>query len=136
MKKFGMFIVSAVAAAFVTVMALNVTSVEAEEAPGVIIMVHTMADAVREMKYTEFYGYSDTVVYEDNMVSIAFGFEKCSEQEWMEVWEGFTPDMLEFANQEMIDSYGITIDDMHDIVTEGYFTTSASYRPYYTLVMV
>lgn len=135
MKKIGMFIVSAVAAAFATVMMLNVTSVEAEEA-GATITVYTMADAVREMKYTEFYGYNDTVVYEDDEVSIAFRFEKCSEQEWMEVWEGFTPEMLELANQEMIDSYGITIDDMHDIVTEGYFTTSASYRPYYTLVMV
>lgn len=136
MKRFGLFILSAVAAACATLWTLEATSVEAEEAPGAIIMVHTMADAVREMKYTEFYGYSDTVVYEDDEVSIAFRFEKCSEQEWMEVWEGFTPEMLELANQEMIDSYGITIDDMHDIVTEGYFTTSASYRPYYTLVMV
>lgn len=135
MKKFGMFIVSAVAAACATVMMLDVTSVEAEA--GATITVRTMADAVREMKLTEMYGYNDTVVYEDNEVSIAFRFEKVTEQEWREAWEGFTPEMLSLAEQELIVAYGIGIDDFHDIVvTEGWFTTSASYRPCNALVMV
>lgn len=135
MKKIGMFILTAVLAAISTVAAFNVMDVEAEEA-GATITVYTMADAVREMKITEIYGYNDTVVYEDNEVSIAFRFEKATEQEWEEAWEGFTPEMFSLAEQELIVAYGITIDDMHDIVTEGWFTTSASYRPCNVLVMV
>ena len=135
MKKFEIYILTAVMAAIMTLATLEATSVEAEA--GLTITVGTMADAVRELKMTQSYGRNDTVVvYEDTEVSIAFRFEQVTEQEWSEAWEGFTPEELALADQELRLAYGINIDEFHDIVTEGWFTTSASYRPYYTLVMV
>lgn len=135
MKRFGLFILSAVAAAFATLWTLEATSVGAEA--GVTVTVATMADAVKELKMVQAFEYDDTVVvYEDAKVSIKFQFEKCSEQEWREAWEGFTPEMLEMADQELIDIYGVDIDGLHDLVTGGYFTTAASYRYGEALIMV
>lgn len=135
MKKFAVYILTAVMAAIMTLATLEAMSVKAEEA-GLTITVGTMADTVRELKLAQ-YGCNGTVViYEDAEVSIRFLFEKVTEQEWEEAWEGFTQEELELARQELIVAYGVSMDEFHDIVTEGWFTTSASYRPYYTLVMV
>ena len=135
MKKFAVYILTVVLTAISTVFAFNVMDAKAEEA-GLTITVGTMADTVRELKLAQ-YGCNGTVViYEDAEVSIRFLFEKVTEQEWEEAWEGFTQEELELARQELIVAYGVSMDEFHDIVTEGWFTTSASYRPYYTLVMV
>ena len=135
MKRFGLFILSAVAAACATVAAFDVMDAKAEA--GVTVTVATMADAVKELKMVQAFEYEDTaVVYADAKVSIKFQFEKCSEQEWEEAWEGFTPEMLEMVDQELVDIYGVDIDGLHDLVTGGYFTTAASYRYGESLVMV
>lgn len=135
MKKFAVYILTVVLTAISTVFAFNVMDAKAEEA-SLTITVGTMADTVRELKLAQYGCNGTAVIYEDAEVSIRFLFEKVTEQEWEEAWEGFTQEELELARQELIVAYGVSMDEFHDIVTEGWFTTSASYRPYYTLVMV
>lgn len=137
MKRFGLFILSAVAAAFATVFAFNVMDARAEEAPGAIITVGTMADTVRQLKLTEAYGYHDEIVYEDDVVSISFYFETVSESEWEKALSELSPEEIETLEKGLIEEYGLSLDDVHEMVRDGYFwSRTFTCRPWSTLIMV
>lgn len=137
MKKFGMFILTAVLAAISTVAAFNVMDVEAEEAPGAIITVGTMADAVRQMKLTEAYGYHDEIVYEDDVVSISFYYETISDSEWEEALSELSPEEEKALEEGLMETYGLSLDEVHERVRDGYFySRTFTCRPWSTLIMV
>lgn len=137
MKKFAVYILTVVLTAISTIFAFNVMDAKAEEATGITIKVTTMADAVRQMKLTEAYGYHDEIVYEDDVVSISFYFETISNSEWEEALSELSPEELEGLKAGLIEQYGLSLDDVHDMVRDGYFwSRTFTCQPWSTLIMV
>jgi hypothetical protein len=137
MKKFGVFILTVVLTAISTIFALDAISAKAEEATGITIKVTTMADAVRQMKLTESYQYHDEIVYEDGIVSISFYFETVSDSEWEEALSELSPEEIEGLKEGLIETYGLSLDDVHEMVRNGYFwSRTFTCQPWATLLMV
>jgi hypothetical protein len=104
---------------------------------GITIKVTTMADAVRQMKLTESYQYHDEIVYEDGIVSISFYFETVSDSEWEEALSELSPEEIEGLKEGLIETYGLSLDDVHEMVRNGYFwSRTFTCQPWATLLMV
>lgn len=128
MKKFAVYILTAVMAAIMTLATLEATSVEAEATE----TVNTMADVVRVLVYENDNYTTNCVTYDDGEVQIYFSWDIMAREMWNEAFRTSDRAVIE---QAISDNYRLSVNEVRDYVCNWHVTTQCSYKPYYTTMI-